>query len=206
MQNKIVMNLDGKKVFFYCDNDKNIINTFCLTIKGQETENHIVEDGKSIFIGWGYYVFKEIDDEYQILAADYTKDPSRDLTEDLTLSLNILKDHLEISRRTGLSSDELITFQDTFVAKKIALSSDAVYLEKQQAVENGDSGWYMGDANDVEQSDDPDDYITLPLYKLLSYCPKAVSVLSLPVGTIAIIKDGEITNICDEDNKEVYAK
>ena len=63
MQNKIVMNLDGKKVFFYCDNDKNIINTFCLTIKGQETENHIVEDGKSIFIGWGYYVFKEIDDE-----------------------------------------------------------------------------------------------------------------------------------------------
>ena len=206
MQNKIVMNLDGKKVFFYCDNDKNIINTFCLTIKGQETENHIVEDGKNIFIGWGYYVFKEIDDEYQILAADYTKDPSRDLTEDLTLSLNILKDHLEISRRTGLSSDELITFQDTFVAKKIALSSDAVYLEKQQAVENGDSGWYMGDANDVEQSDDPDDYITLPLYKLLSYCPKAVSVLSLPVGTIAIIKDGEITNICDEDNKEVYAK
>ena len=118
----------------------------------------------------------------------------------------ILKDHLEISRRTGLSSDELITFQDTFVAKKIALSSDAVYLEKQQAVENGDSGWYMGDANDVEQSDDPDDYITLPLYKLLSYCPKAVSVLSLPVGTIAIIKDGEITNICDEDNNEVYAK
>ena len=206
MQNKIVMNLDGKKVFFYCDNDKNIINTFCFTIKGQETENHIVEDGKSIFIGWGYYVFKEIDDEYQILAADYTKDPSRDLTEDLTLSLNILKDHLEISRRTGLSSDELITFQDTFVAKKIALSSDAVYLEKQQAVENGDSGWYMGDANDVEQSDDPDDYITLPLYKLLSYCPKAVSVLSLPVGTIAIIKDGEITNICDEDNNEVYAK
>ena len=206
MQNKIVMNLDGKKVFFYCDNDKNIINTFCLTIKGQETENHIEKKKKSIFIGWGYYVFKEIDDEYQILAADYTKDPSRDLTEDLTLSLNILKDHLEISRRTGLSSDELITFQDTFVAKKIALSSDAVYLEKQQAVENGDSGWYMGDANDVEQSDDPDDYITLPLYKLLSYCPKAVSVLSLPVGTIAIIKDGEITNICDEDNNEVYAK
>ncbi len=202
---KCGFSINGKDVMFSHDTDNNIARMFAQTIAAQENENHVIEDGKSIQIGWGYYVFKLEGKVFVVYAADYENDPFNDLTNDLTLSLNIMRDQLEICKKTGLMAKELITFQDTFMAKKSAVGSDNLYFEKQCEINDGDSGWYMGDPADEDVSEEPDDYETFPLYKLLEICPKAISLLSLPVGSIALVKNGEITNICDENNKEVYA-
>lgn len=198
--------INGKEVMFQHNTDDRIARMLAQTIAAQEDMNQVIGDEKSIQIGWGYYVFKLEGKVFVVYAADYENDPLHELTDDLTLSLNIMRDQMEICRRTGLMSNELITFQDTFMAKKSALDSDNLYFEKQSELNDGDSGWYMGDPTDEELSEDPEDYESLPLYALLKICPKALSVLNLPVGAIALIQGGEIVGICDENDNEVYAE
>ena len=116
-----------------------------------------------------------------------------------------MKEQLLITKKIRIISDELITFKDTLLVKKSALGSNNLYFEKQSKKEKNDSGWYMGNLDDMEKSDNPSDYEMLPLYKLLSFCPKAISILNLPLGTIAIIKNNEIVGICDSNNEEIYS-
>lgn len=63
----------------------------------------------------------------------------------------------------------------------------------------------MGNLDDSSKSNEASDYEVILLYQLLSICPKAISVMNLPVGTICIIKDNGIVGICDSENREVYA-
>lgn len=205
MNKKCFLNINNKKVFFSHKTDNDIIKLFSEALENAEKKHKIIGDNKSIQIGWNYYIFKKVKDFYQIFVVDYTKNPFKNLTEDLTLSLKIMKEQLLITKKTGLVSDEIITFQDTLLVKKSALNCINVYFEKKYKKENNDSGWYMGNLDDTKPSNNINDYETIPLYKLLSICPKAISIMNLPVGTIAIIKDNEIIGICDSNNNEVYA-
>ena len=51
-----------------------------------------------------YYVFKKIDDYFQIYVADYERNPFKDFAEDLTLSLNIMKEQLLMTKKIGIMS------------------------------------------------------------------------------------------------------
>ena len=86
-----------------------------------------------------------------------------------------------------------------------ALSSNNLYFEKQVKKQDNDSGWYMGNLDDKDKSNNPEDYTTIKLYELLKICPMGISILNLAVGAMAIIKNNEIVGICDSNNKEVYA-
>lgn len=201
---KCVINIHDKNIFFFHNNDEDIVQLFIEVLKQEEEKYQIIEDNKSIQIGFNYYLLKKIENTYQIYSVNYHKNPFQDFTEDLTLSLDIMKEQLMITQRTGLISHDVITFQDTLLVRKSALTSDRLYFEKQQEKEDHDSGWYMGSLDDQDQSHDPHDYTSIFLYQLLILCPKALSILNLPVGTIAIIENNEIKGICDEDDVEVY--
>lgn len=202
---KVEMNLNEKKVFFYHNTTDDIVNLFEETLKNEENNYNIIKDNKIIQIGFNFYKIKNINNEFQIFAVNYNENPFKDFTEDLTLSLDIMKNQLLITKKTGLISDETISFQDTILAKKTALSSNNLYFEKQVKKQDNDSGWYMGNLDDKDKSNNQEDYTTIKLYGLLKICPMAISILNLPVGAIAIIKDNEIVGICDSNNKEVYA-
>lgn len=202
---KVEMNLNEKKVFFYHNTTDDIVNLFEETLKNEENNYNIIKDNKIIQIGFNFYKIKNINNEFQIFAVNYNENPFKDFTEDLTLSLDIMKNQLLITKKTGLISDETISFQDTILTKKAALSSNNLYFEKQVKKQDNDSGWYMGNLDDKDKSNNPEDYTTIKLYELLKICPMAISILNLPVGAMAIIKDNEIVGICDSNNKEVYA-
>ena len=199
------MNLNGKKVFFYHNTSDDIVNLFEETLKKEEENYNIINDDKIIQIGFNFYKIKNVNNQFQILAVNYKENPFKDFTEDLTLSLDIMKNQLLITKKTGLISDEAISFQDTILVKKTALSSNNLYFEKQVKKQDNDSGWYMGNLDDKDKSNNPEDYTTIKLYELLKICPMGISILNLPVGAMAIIKNNEIIGICDSNNKEVYA-
>ena len=199
------MNLNGKKVFFYHDTTEDIVKLFEKTLSEQEENYNIIGDNKIIQIGFNFYKIKKVKDEFQIFAVDYNKNPFKDFTDNLTLSLDIMKNQLLITKKTGLISDEAISFQDTIFVKKTALKSNNIYFEKQVKKNDNDSGWYMGSLDDKDKSNNPDDYITIKLYELLNICTAGISILNLPVGALVIIKNNEIVGICDSNNKEVYA-
>jgi len=197
--------INDKKINFTHNNEDDIVNLFVETLEKQDKAYKIIEDGKTLQIGFNYYRIKKSDNnEYKIYSVDYHKNPLKDITEDLSLPLSIMKDQLLITKKTGLISDEVITFQDTLLVKKTSLTSPNVYFEKQQPKEGNDSGWYMGNLDDTEKSNNPEDYEMMILYKLLTVCPKALSILNLPVGSLAIIKNNEIVGISDSNNNEVY--
>lgn len=202
---KVEMNLNGKKVFFYHNTTDDIINLFEETMKKEEENYNIINDDKIIQIGFNFYKIKNVNNEFQIVTVNYKEDPFKDFTDDLTLSLDIMKNQLLITKKTGLISDETISFQDTIFVKKTALTSNNLYFEKQVKKQDNDSGWYMGNLDDKDKSNNPEDYTTIKLYKLLKICPMGISILNLPVGAMAIIKNNEIVGICDSNNKEVYA-
>lgn len=162
-------------------------------------------DNKIIQIGFNFYKIRNVNNQSQILAVNYKENPFKDFTEDLTLSLDIMKNQLLITKKTGLISDETISFQDTILVKKTALTSNNLYFEKQVKKQDNDSGWYMGNLDDKDKSNNPEDYTTIKLYELLKICPMGISILNLPVGAMAIIENNEIVGICDSNNKEVYA-
>lgn len=203
--NKHNMNLNGKKVFFYHNNNEDIIKIFEQLLMQEENKYKIIEDNKILQLGFNYYKIEKVKDEFQIYAIDYNKNPFKDFTEDLTQALDIMRNQLLITKKTGLISDEIISFQDTMLVKKSALTSKELYFEKQQLKQENDSGWYMGSLKDTEKSDNPDDYTVIKLYELLNICPQALAILNLPVGTLAIIKNNEIVGISDSNNNEVYA-
>lgn len=202
---KVEMNLNGKKVFFYHNTADDIVNLFEETLKKEEDNYNIIEDNKIMQIGFNFYKIKNVNNEFQIFAVNYKENPFKDFTDDLTLSLDIMKNQLLITKKTGLISDEAISFQDTILVKKTALTSNNLYFEKQVKKQDNDSGWYMGNLDDKDKSDNPEDYTTIKLYELLKICPMGISILNLPVGAMAIIKNNEIIGICDSNNKEVYA-
>ena len=202
---KVEMNLNGKKVFFYHNTTDDIVNLFEETMKKEEENYNIINDDKIIQIGFNFYKIKNVNNEFQIVTVNYKENPFKDFTEDLTLSLDIMKNQLLITKKTGLISEEAISFQDTILVKKTALTSNNLYFEKQVKKQDNDSGWYMGNLDDKDKSNNPEDYTTIKLYELLKICPMEISILNLPVGAMAIIKNNEIVGICDSNNKEVYA-
>lgn len=201
---KCTANVNDKDVIFYHCNDNDIVSLFIELLTKRDSQFHIIEDNKIIQIGWNFFIIKKTENNYQIFAADYTNNPFKDVTDDLTLSLNILKEQLLVVKKTCAVSDDTTSFQDTVLVRKTALNSKNLYFLRQDDKNGKISGWYMGDLNDSENSDDPNDYQTVYEYELLSLCPKAVSIMNLPVGTLAVIADNEIVSIVDSDNNEMY--
>ena len=176
--NKTEININGKKVFFYHNTTEDIVNLFEETLATQDDKYNIIDDNKIIQIGFNFYKIKEINNEFQIFAVNYKENPFKDFTEDLTLSLDIMKNQLLITKKTGLISDEAISFQDTIFVKKTALKSNNLYFEKQVKKQDNDSGWYMGNLDDKDKSNNPEDYTTIKMYELLKICPMGIAILN----------------------------
>ena len=103
--NKYEMNLNDKKVFFYHNNEEDIINIFEQILIQEENKYKIIEDNKILQLGFNYYKIEKVKDEFQIYAIDYNKNPFKDFTEDLTQALDIMRNQLLITKKTGLISD-----------------------------------------------------------------------------------------------------
>ena len=84
---------------------------------------------------------------------------------------------------------------------KEALSSNDVYMHRKEATKNGDSGWYLGLLDDPdEESHVLADFESMPTYKLIAFCPDAMRVLQLPVGTVAVFNNKSLTALVDADD------
>lgn len=201
---KCTANINDKDIIFYHSNPNDIVGLFIELLTKEDSQFHIIEDNKIIQIGWNFFVIKKAENKYQIFAVDYTNNPFKDVTDDLTLSLNILKEQLLMVKKTGMVSDDTTSFQDTVLVRKTALNSKNLYFLRQDNKNGKYSGWYMGDLNDSESSDNTNDYQNIYEYELLSLCPKAISIMNLPIGTLAVIADNEIVSIVDADNNELY--
>lgn len=195
--------LHGKTIFFDCDDGLRETAAFFASILRQEDRtHHILHPGHTLQIGWGAYRVLPAEGGCQLAACDLLRDPFREVTTDLSLSLELFAGQRRILSATKAPPVET-TFQDTLVLHRAALTAPKVYLLRDTPTTPGDSGWYMG-ALGVKAPQEPSAYRKLYTYQLLPICKEAISVLQLPVGTIAVFEAGQLIEIVDGQNNKLY--
>ena len=183
---KYTYDINGRIVTLSCGEEwKHTADFFAAVLKGEEDAGSVLQDGSIIQIGWSFYKLVKGEDAFRVVTFDYRGDPFADTQEDLSLSLRIFHEQTEILNRAGVKA-ETVSFQDTMLIKRTAMTASKVYLQRLEPAVEGDSGWYMG---------------VIHTYRLLSFCEAALALMPLPLGTIALFEDGKLLEVVDENNK-----
>lgn len=207
MELKIVtytLEIDDKKVHITCaENLRNGVEALVAIIKDVQQKRNVFKEEFILCAGWSYYFFEERDGYWQITAPDYRKDPDKDKTDDLTIPLMVQNMQAETVNTSGVAVDKTekpVTFNDTMIVLKSALTAKNVYFNRTESEKEHDSGWYMGLMGDDKNEHDPDEYGWINTSELLKIRPMALRVLAMPVGTLAVFEGDRLTALVDGNN------
>lgn len=166
----------------------------------EQVDSNKLSDGFSIQVGWSvYYLQGKGNGEFKLTAPDYSKDPFKDTTEDLTLALWVQLEQGHFLRK--LKVDGLTTkYSDKIILTKGVLELEEIYLQRSGEVEKGDSGWYIGP---VEDNDTAELY-ALYAYQILKIKPEIIQVLALPNEFMVVFEGKEIKAVLNEGDEDIY--
>lgn len=106
---RYICSFNGKSIFFLCsDALKDTAEFFSAVLQHEDTAHDVIEDNRTIQVGWGFYKVLQSGGEYQILACDIENDPFQTVTEDLSLKANCCRDDNRIRSKVqdALSSGD----------------------------------------------------------------------------------------------------
>ncbi|MEJ9269659.1 hypothetical protein P4480_31620, partial [Bacillus thuringiensis] len=165
-----------------------------------KVEDHLI-DGFSIQIGWSVYSLYKYEEYYQIITRDYTKNPFKDKTEDLTIALWVQLEQSHCLRRLNMEG-ELIKFNDKIVIAKDVLQQEEFYLQRSSGCDEDDSGWYIGPINEEVSGE----LETIYAYELLKMKPAIIQVLALPYNYLVVFEKDEIKSILNESDIDIWSE
>ena len=185
---------------------KNAVGAIFRTLAELSQKTTIFTNNFVLCFGWAYFFMNERTDEngekYWVLqTSDYHKHPQRDRVDNCTTSLVVQNMQVEMIQ-VSQSKPEPTTCMDTVLVLKAAKGAKDVYLNRSDSAKNGDSGWYFGLLEDPdEDKHEADEYERIPSYQLFGFCTEALRVLQMPVGTVAVIHDNELTALIDGNDQ-----
>lgn len=156
--------------------------------------------------GWAYFFLVERTDEngetfWVVQTTEYGSDPENKRTDNVTTSLIVQNMQMECVQVAGVKP-EVCTSRDTVLVLKAAMDAEDIYLNRNDKAKDGDSGWYIGLTDDPDEDNHgSDDYEKIPSYQILGFCPEAMRVLQLPVGTVAVFSKKQLTALVDANDK-----
>lgn len=116
------------------------------------------------------------------------------ITENLSYAFVLFERQLNLIKQIGNIDLKETSYKDTLIISRKVLSTNKIYMERKKPIHNQkDSGWYIG-AFDEDGSADPHDYICIYTYQLIDICEKAIDLLQLLIGTLAIIDIVDFNN------------
>ncbi|KXY41883.1 hypothetical protein AT257_09330 [Bacillus cereus] len=166
-----------------------------------KVEDNKLVDGFSIQVGWSLFILSKCEDGYRIIVPDYTKNPFKDTTEDLTIALWVQLEQVHCLRQLNIEG-EMIKFSDKIVTAKNVLQLDEVYLQRASDCEKGDSGWYIGPVEETEETED--ELEAFYAYQLLKIRPSIIQVLALPYEYLVVFEKDKIKAILDDKDVDVW--
>jgi hypothetical protein len=170
------------------------------TVKEIGEKNGGLKDGETIRLSWTIIKVKETDTEFILCEPDFAGNPFENTVESVNLSLLILAKQNDVLNKLKITGEPVL-FSDKIVYDNDCLSKKRIYLERLSDVSNGDSGWYIGNAEDNSEKTE---LKALYVYQLLSIRPELMSVLSLPSEYIAIFDADKIEAIVDSNNINMW--
>lgn len=164
-----------------------------------------IRDGFKIEIGFSVFILvKNFDDEYTIVTPDYTKNPFVDTTDDLTVSLGIQFEQINILKSYNIVG-EGIRYDDKLAVAKNALNKEYIYLQRFSDL--GESGWCVNeitlDKSGKFSCKTADEYESYYAYQLLNIRPSLVKILLLPYDYIVILRNDDVLEILNEKDESI---
>ncbi len=199
--------INNKKVKLYTNYPlKNAAASLLKTLNAVSRKTNIFSPTFALNYGWARYFLSKRTDKsfsyYVVQTADYKNNPMQLRTDDCTDALVVQNMQVDTNMKAKIEKPEPTLFSDTVLVLKEAMNAADVYMNRSEPSKNGDSGWYFGLLNDEkEDQHEPDEMITLPTSELMKFRGEALRVLQMPVGTLAVFHDNEMTALVDKDDK-----
>lgn len=162
-----------------------------------------IRDGYRIEIGFSLFTCLQVEGGYRIVAPDYTDDPLRNTTKDLTLALWILYQQAGLLKKCNLGG-VATRFDDGIVVAKGALDSPTVSLQRYEDLGKGASGWCVEAVGENAEPVPAESYESLYAYELLQIRPALLKVLALPYHYLAVMDDEQIHAILNENDENIW--
>jgi hypothetical protein len=160
-----------------------------------------IHDGMRIQAGWSILTAVESNGAVEVLAPDYNGDPFTDTTDNLSVYFSVQLAQNEVLKQLSLEGEASL-FQDKIIAAKGVFDREMVYLERSQDVSEGDSGWYIGP---VEQLEEQPELEAFYMYELLKLRPSLLKALAIPKGYLVVFNGVDIEAVLDENNHKIWS-
>ena len=198
--------INNKKVKLYSNHPlKNAATALLRTLNQVSQKTNIFNPTFAMNYAWARYFLNKRSDKnvsyYVVQTADYKNNPSQLRTDDCSDALVIQNMQVDTNMKANVRRPEPTLYSDTILVLKEAIDAPDVYLNRTEPAKNGDSGWYFGLLNDEREGQhDNDEFITVPTSELMKFRGEALRVLQMPVGTLAVFHDNEMTALVDKDD------
>lgn len=198
--------INNKNIIIKCEESLKDQGNWLLSVFEKEVADKICDDFK-VQVGFTMYIFKDKGEFFEVIIPDYAKDPFKDTTDNISISL-ILQFQLNDTVKKLDVNYEDVAFDDELLLLTKARNSDNIYLERYKDYNKGQSGWYIGAINMTEDMPRPEkgDIEHIAVCDILKFRPDLLKLLALPKGYIITILHNEIVEIMDGDSKIVYKK
>src|SRR5262245_11184262 len=136
-----------------------------------------LRDGFKIEFGWTILCLRQEDAGMIVCEPNYRGNPFAEWHEDVSCSLRVQGEQLEILELADVKIGAPASFQDKIVLAKGCLSERRIFLFRSKAPSAGDSGWYIGPRDGGEAEPE---YEAIYVFELLKHRPALLQVLALP--------------------------
>jgi hypothetical protein len=191
----------NKNLIVRCDENFSAQADWLLqTVKQIGEKNGGLKDGETIRLSWTIIKVRETYTEFILCEPDFAGNPFEHIVENVNISLLVLAQQNDVLNKLSITGEPVL-FSDKVIYDDDCLSKKRIYLERLGDVSKGDSGWYIGNAEDKS---DKSELKALYVYQLLSIRPELLSVLSLPSEYIAIFDADKIEAIVNANNINMW--
>lgn len=154
-------------------------------------------EGEQIVAGWTTLTLvREPDGLLWVHEPDYASPhPLVQTRGDVTTSLAVLAEQKWRCVDQERCEPAALSFRDVIVVARGSLDAQHIYLERTtDAVDDGDSGWFVGFA---DQDDEPNnaDVEAIFVFQLLTLRPQLLPMLTLPAGYLVVFQGDSVVAI-----------
>jgi hypothetical protein len=161
-----------------------------------------ITNGSSIQFGWSRLLLKGNEDELIIYEPDFSGNPFKDYVPSIDNTLKILVEQAVLLNNFGIEG-VTAKYSDKIVITKNCLSKSKIYLERTSSDEEDDSGWFIGEVDDINTDDSIDNYDVIYVFQLLNIRPTLMQVLVLPPGFLVVFFQDQLIQIFDNEGKNI---
>jgi len=162
-----------------------------------------LHDGSKIKYGWSILTLRAESGFLRVYEPAFDGNPLKDVSPNLDITLEIFEQQAFVLRSSGLSGVDVVFSDEVFVRNR-ALEASNIFLKRQQPKRSGDSGWYIGNMDDVDGDTSGDSLEIVKVFELLRRRPAVLQALALPPDYLVVMRDDKISEILDQDGRNYW--